>query len=508
MDHETFWDEDDNFFLNRDLELDHSNNRQSETWATKKVDQILIDKVENLNHQEFREDDENNEIVNSDEENEEEPEKIYENEPKYFGESEPEKFDENEQENFGENEIEKENRLFEEDFLAENYIQDFEEEVEHFNAIDNLKSKASMSLYYGCEISVFEHAVDILKFSIENKLTNEALDELLEVLARHFPRDQYAGFRKAKDLYKFFSCTQKDLQIRKFCATCGIERPNSCGCSSEEDLLFEIPLKTVVQEFFSEKDFIQQLSHPTARNDIQDVFDGENFKRLKAAGFFDLNENLALGINTDGVSPFNSSKSQFWPILLNVHSLPVKKRFKSTNIKLVGLWCGKKKPNMDVFLDKIIRELCLYYTDGFKIWDSNSNSYVVSRGVILTASFDAPAKAEVLKMVYFNGQYGCPMCENPGEVVECGKGHARIYQPFVASERSVSRMVVSGKKCEEKNRAYGQVHCHRGLLGVSKLFLLPYFSLSMIILDYLHVVCLGVVKYFMNLWFSPSYRKV
>ena len=46
---------------------------------------------------------------------------------------------------------------------------------------------------------------------------------------------------------------------------------------------------------------------------------------------------------------------------------------------------------------------------------------------VICGVFDLPAKASILNMMYFNGQYACITCEEPGHSVKQGKGTARCF---------------------------------------------------------------------------------
>ncbi|XP_050092254.1 uncharacterized protein LOC126575549 [Anopheles aquasalis] len=61
---------------------------------------------------------------------------------------------------------------------------------------------------------------------------------------------------------------------------------------------------------------------------------------------------ISLNINIDGMSLFNSSGKQFWPIMVNIHEKP------SMNPIPIALFFGDSKPaNLDSFLNPLVDEL-------------------------------------------------------------------------------------------------------------------------------------------------------
>ncbi len=51
----------------------------------------------------------------------------------------------------------------------------------------------------------------------------------------------------------------------------------------------------------------------------------------------------------------------------------------------------------------------------------------ICKAMVLCLTVDLPAKAKVLAVTQFNGEYGCTNCKHQGEVVPVGRGHTRVY---------------------------------------------------------------------------------
>ncbi|MGH0172098.1 UNVERIFIED_CONTAM: hypothetical protein FKN15_062537 [Acipenser sinensis] len=104
----------------------------------------------------------------------------------------------------------------------------------------------------------------------------------------------------------------------------------------------------------------------------------------------------------------------------------------------------------------------------------------------------------------FNGTYGCAFCCHEGKVVAKGKGHTKVY-PLSAEEPPLRTMAGTIEMAEivvERNNGQAEM----GVKGTSTLLLLPSFDIIKgFVPDYMHSVCLGVVRQFTNIWFDPKY---
>ena len=85
--------------------------------------------------------------------------------------------------------------------------------------------------------------------------------------------------------------------------------------------------------------------------------------------------------NTDGVSPFKSSKFEIYPIWLMIADLPSWRRVKYRNMVLAGLYGGTKKPCFDQLFSGFV-EAFLQIADGFSVTVGNYE-YTVSACLFL-----------------------------------------------------------------------------------------------------------------------------
>lgn len=66
---------------------------------------------------------------------------------------------------------------------------------------------------------------------------------------------------------------------------------------------------------------------------------------------------MALILNTDGITPFKSNIITMWPITLMITNMPYSQRILPKNMLLAGLWYGKEKPIFSIFMKLIIESL-------------------------------------------------------------------------------------------------------------------------------------------------------
>jgi len=119
---------------------------------------------------------------------------------------------------------------------------------------------------------------------------------------------------------------------------------------------------------------------------------------------------------------------------------------------------------------------------------------------VLCGVFDLPAKAGILNMMYFNGQYACITCEEPGHSVKQGKGTARCFPSRNGQYKLRSHSDVL------ENMQLGTVkQTVKGFKGVSALTYIDSFDVvNGIVPDYMHAVLLGITHMLMSKWFSPT----
>jgi len=205
---------------------------------------------------------------------------------------------------------------------------------------------------------------------------------------------------------------------------------------------------------------------------LQTVLKNVSLKRI---------DTVEIVIGIDGLPLSKSSKSQFWIIL--GYARPY-----NNAVFLIGLYWGNAKPKdsnryLQQFLDetKILLENCIVINN--KIINLKISCFCV----------DAPAKSFILQIKGHLGFNSCTRCTKEGEYIE-----NRMCYPYITG---VSLPAHSHNEYITKND-----HDHH-IVGasISILKTLPNFDIvKSFSLDYMHLICLGVVRKLIHLCISKG----
>lgn len=200
---------------------------------------------------------------------------------------------------------------------------------------------------------------------------------------------------------------------------------------------------------------------------------------------------VELVLNVDGIPIYKSSSTQFWPISCSVYIKGIK-----SNVFNIAIYVGDSKPrNVSEFLSEFIQEINILQSDGF--YYNNDKFYVKLKAV----SCDAPARAFLKAIKSHNSLEACEFCTIQGKKIN----HRMIY-----SDRDQTI------ELRNHNNFKNQIHKNHHL-GVSPLLSIHNLDIiNAFRLDYMHLVCLGTMRRFLNRWFkqeshfciAPRFRKL
>ncbi|EFN84695.1 hypothetical protein EAI_00175, partial [Harpegnathos saltator] len=183
-----------------------------------------------------------------------------------------------------------------------------------------------------------------------------------------------------------------------------------------------------------------------------------------------------ISINVDGLPLSKSSQRQFWPILGSVAE--------SKEVYIIGIYYGTQKPSdNNKFLAKFVDEIKILHEEGIIL--KNTSVSCTIHSIIC----DAPAKAFMLQIKGHNGYSSCTKCITEGSYV-------------------------NGKMCFPETNAQVRTDTDFRLrkdenyhIGHSALLALPNFDLvNNILLDYMHLVCLGVMRKLLYIWLFGDFK--
>lgn len=180
-------------------------------------------------------------------------------------------------------------------------------------------------------------------------------------------------------------------------------------------------------------------------------------------------EFLSLTIGIDGLPISKSSRASFWPILGKLDQF-------NSNIFIIGLFQGTEKPNnIHEFLDELVEEINILQCSGIPVKNR------IVKFCLSAIIADAPARSFIKQCKVFNSFHGCERCTTEGHFV--------------------GRVVYTDLNCPLRTKISfiekQDVEHHTG----DSPFLRTNIDLvRQVPLDYMHLVCLGVVRKLLFNW--------
>ena len=203
-------------------------------------------------------------------------------------------------------------------------------------------------------------------------------------------------------------------------------------------------------------------------------------KIVTTSNYTDRKSNLT--VNIDGLPLFKSSSLQLWPILI---------RFSSFKPVPVAFYCGYKKPDMGEYLVEFVDEMEKLISELLVV---NGSRYELS---IYTFNCEAPARALLKGIVQGAGCYACERCTKKGTSITGRIIHHRTEKSILRSNDTFM-----SKDYIEKDKI-GKSH----QVAPSPIRRLNINMINAFILDYMHMVCLGVVKGMLH-YFKGHFKNV
>ncbi|CAH1102780.1 unnamed protein product [Psylliodes chrysocephalus] len=187
---------------------------------------------------------------------------------------------------------------------------------------------------------------------------------------------------------------------------------------------------------------------------------------------------IKISFNIDGLPLFHSSSLQFWPILGLI-------KLKNDQVKfdpfVIGIYCGKSKPEpLESYLKDFVTELGDLLRRGCniknKLYSIKVHSFVC----------DAPARAFIKRTKSHSGYSSCDKCTQVGTYYK-------------------NRVIFSGINAQKRtDESFALQNDEDHHLGVSPLLVLNIGLVSSFPIDYMHCICLGVVKKLITSWLSGN----
>ncbi len=182
---------------------------------------------------------------------------------------------------------------------------------------------------------------------------------------------------------------------------------------------------------------------------------------------------ILIQINVDGLPLYKSSTESFWPILGLLSQEHNPEPF------VIGLWVGISKPkDTNEYIKAFVDEMVDIEANGI-IYDDKTLQVKIENFVC-----DTPARAFLKRTKGHTGYFGCDHCEQSGVWLN----HRMSFPEKDAPPRSDVRF----DEMAYEDHQLGESSLNRLNLGMVSQF--PH--------DYMHLVCLGVVKRLITMWIS------
>ena len=234
---------------------------------------------------------------------------------------------------------------------------------------------------------------------------------------------------------------------------------------------------------------------------INDIYYGQLYRKfVESLSESDRHQYATITFNTDGAPLFESSTCSIWLIQLMVNKLPYNVRTKE--LILAGLWFGKDKPNMKVFLAPFVESMNILSIKGVQC---NINGIEQCIKIFpLVCCVDAVARAPVQGFSQFNAHHSCGQCLHPGEWVRSSnkmRSSGCIKYPLlntVPKRRNVASTMNHAEKAEIERKPIFGVKSKSPLLDLIK-----FNCILGCVVDSMHLIS-GIAKQFSKMWFGPK----
>lgn len=185
-----------------------------------------------------------------------------------------------------------------------------------------------------------------------------------------------------------------------------------------------------------------------------------------------------LQLNIDGLPLFHSSPLQLWPILGCLQGLKERKPF------VIALFCGKSKPkSLAEYLTDLVDEL-RHLASGFNV---RGKQFFLQVGCIIC---DAPARAFIKAVKTHTGYSSCGKCTQTGIYLRNRMTFPECNAP--------PRTDLSFRQMQDEDHHTGKTP----LTGISFDMVKDFPH------DYMHLICLGITRKLLDLWFSSGPLRV
>ena len=312
-------------------------------------------------------------------------------------------------------------------------------------SIQGVEDSAAMPAFLGSQATRSNFEATFLALSKKHKFSKSTKHDLLKFLniispSPNLPSSNYSFDQdvwKAIDIdydkYEFCPGCHNLLRLKtRTCDSDDCEYFNVVPSKEPTELFFIIPviasLKRLLEEnWTSIENYKSDHTHDDGR--YRDICCGELYRQQN--GCDDPTKLLSLLFHIDGAPAVKSKTLSLWLIQCILVELPVTIRYSFKNVLFCGLWCGVKKPDLQLFQKYFVDQVEAISASGLNVNVRATKKQIKVTVLNLHGHLaDLVAKAPSLNFRQFNGHFGCSICLHPGERTAKGKGTVQIYPVY------------------------------------------------------------------------------
>lgn len=266
------------------------------------------------------------------------------------------------------------------------------------------------------------------------------------------------------------------------------------------EMFFVIPVETQLKRVLAENwQLIVKHKDAHKHNDrkLRDICCGRVYQNLE--GHENPRSLISFVYHIDGAPTVKSKTLNLWPMQCFVVELPISVRYSFKNIIFSGLWFGTKKPLLQMFQEKFVEQVEQLNVTGMQFQMREGGEIVTLTCLkVLGHLADLVAKAPSVNMKQFNGEFGCSVCLHPGEMINKGRGHVRVYPVYndQPERRTHQDTLLHAMAAQQSGTAFF------GVVGTSPLHRVLQIPDSLM-LDYMHLVLEGEFSRRFSIWLNP-----
>ena len=227
---------------------------------------------------------------------------------------------------------------------------------------------------------------------------------------------------------------------------------------------------------------------------IRDIYDGKEYQKfVESLPEQDRRKYVTSVLNSDGSPIFKSSTLSIWPVQHILSEIPIEQRINNTIVQ--GLWFGKSKPNMQVFLKPIVENLNELSNTGIECNIAGETRRI--KMFTVCCCVDSAARPPMQGLIQYNGAFGCSWCEHPGVYSKDDKCIKYTIADGNYDLRTKAKAKQDIAQVKETNQTIKGFKYETPLVD-----LIGFNIINGFVVDYMHNILLGIVRTYAKYWTS------